>query len=124
MGINIASIKILIDYSIIDKIDSLLLEINSTLADFIPGGIEMDSITNIVLTYEPVKRSGPFKVQKIIRTYHNDRSQQQAEAIMVFLHEKGIPSANMIAVGYGDRKSNQIFKDGNADYLVQVKFFQ
>jgi len=115
----------IIDYRVIDLIDSVLLEVNSQIIDSLKNDEEMDSLRNVILTYQPVLHQDTLTILKIINTYHNDRTQKQAEAVVSYLLDKGASSGSLIAVGYGNSKNRDLStSDLQGNYLVEIKFFQ
>jgi len=115
----------IIDYRVIDLIDSVLLEVNSQIIDSLKNDEEMDSLRNVILTYQPVLHQDTLTILKIINTYHNDRTQKQAEAVVNYLMDKGASSGSLIAVGYGNNKNRDLSSsDSPGNYVVEIKFFQ
>jgi len=115
----------IIDYRVIAIIDSVLLEVNATIIDSLENEEEIDSLRNVILTYKPVINQDTLTILKIINTYHNDRTQKQAEAVMNYLLDKGAPPGSLIAVGYGNSKNRDLStSDSLGNYVVEIKFFQ
>ena len=115
----------IIDYRVIDIIDSVLLEVNSQIIDSLKNDEEMDSLRNVILTYQPVLHQDTLTILKIINTYHNDRTQKQAEAVVNYLLDKGASSGSLIGVGYGNSKNRDLSTSGTkGNYVVEIKFFQ
>jgi len=115
----------IIDYRVIDIIDSVLLEVNSQIIDSLKNDEEMDSLRNVILTYQPVLHQDTLTILKIINTYHNDRTQKQAEAVVNYLLDKGASSGSLIGVGYGNSKNRDLSTSvAKGNYVVEIKFFQ
>ncbi|MEO1050243.1 MAG: hypothetical protein AAFX87_06445 [Bacteroidota bacterium] len=87
-------------------IDTLIIE---------PEVIEYDSLNEISeldadsLAYEEEEvydslaiESSPEPAYTLKYTYHNDRTQKQAQAVVDYLVSRGIPAENIVAVGYKD----------------------
>ena len=108
-----------------DIIDSVLLEVNATIIESLKNEEEIDSLRNIILTYKPVINQDTLTILKIVNTYHNDRTQKQAEAVVNYLLHKGALPGSLIAVGYGKSKNRDFTSnDLPGNYLVEIKFFQ
>ena len=97
--------------------DSLLTDLNDTLMHSIAD----TTIANMMLAR--MAGSDSVEVVKYTYTYHNDRTQEQAEALKEALIQKGVPEDRITCVGRKDNESPFPFMRG-FDRNVVVTFLE
>ena len=78
---------------------------------------KVDSVLQTKIVKEIVE------VNKVKRTYHNDRTQKQAEAVEKYLTAKGVPANRIKAKGYRDRNKSMFTTTDEHSEKVEVKFY-
>jgi len=123
----IEKVDTVVSYQSIAKIDSVLSEVNSISMDTLQNDtLVADSIHHSVLNYDVLITYDTLEMEKIQYTYHNDRTTQQAQAMMDYLLNKGVPPGSLVAVGYKDERPlfpNDTQENRKANRRIEVKFF-
>ena len=75
----------------------------------------------MALGYELFEETETFEIYiKINYSYHNDRTQKQAEALMNKLIDSGVPANLMEAKGYGDDWEEDLASE-ERNYWIELK---
>ncbi len=111
-----------INHEAVQRLDSLLTEVNGTDIDSLDvESQEVDSIHQQLSAYERVVTYDTIYTEELKYTYHNDRSEQQAQEVVKFLTDHGAPPSRLSAVGYKDRRPEGVF-DAERRRVVYIKF--
>jgi len=87
-----------------------------------PFELMLDSL--YTMGYQELERDEEtIKFYRVKYTYHNDRTQQQAQSIVDFLVSKGAPSSRLEAVGYGDEWSEDKASE-ERNYWIEAKILE
>jgi WD40-like Beta Propeller Repeat len=106
----VAAIRV--DTMISTQKDQLLVEINRALS----STVQDTTIANTYLLQMAARDS--VQVQRLVSTYHNDRTPAQAEAVKSSLVEAGVEEQRLKAVGYRDATPEVDYPDNMARMIV------
>ena len=78
----------------------------------------------MAIGYELLEETEDIEIfYKVNYTYHNDRTQQQAEALMNKLIEAGVPTNLLEAIGHGDEwEEDRASEERN--YWIELKILE
>ena len=92
--------------------DSLIMEINNALSATVLDTVMANIYLERMATFDSVQ------VQKLVNTYHNDRTTAQAEAVKTSLVEGGIEELRLQAAGFRDEVPELEFPSGMERMIV------
>ena len=92
--------------------DSLIMEINNALSATVLDTVMANIYLERMATFDSVQ------VQKLVNTYHNDRTAAQAEAVKTSLVEGGIEELRLQAAGFRDEVPELEFPSGMERMIV------